>query len=95
MLHHSDGRDATVFVAVTPTDVRLIVRDPGPRRPWSLRSSVGHGLGNMRVRAESCGGTLEAGPEGAGWAVHATLPRAAAAEARAEGDEQRPVEVTP
>lgn len=41
----------------------------GPRAPGS-----GAGLTGMRERAALLGGTFRAGPQGALWAVHATLP---------------------
>jgi hypothetical protein len=34
----------------------------------------GHGLLNMRARADAVGGTLSAGPVGTGWLVRAELP---------------------
>jgi signal transduction histidine kinase len=72
----------------TPTAVRLTVgagrvtltadsqAEPGSiARPGSLaRPGTGLGVVSMRERAESLGGTCEAGPGGQGWLVRATLP---------------------
>jgi signal transduction histidine kinase len=44
-------------------------------RPAAADGS-GHGLLNMRARADAVGGTLHAGPVGGGWLVHAELPLA-------------------
>lgn len=38
----------------------------------------GFGLAGMRDRLETVGGTLDYGPDGAGWRLHAALPKAAA-----------------
>jgi len=39
-------------------------------------AGTGTGLLNMRERADALGGTLTAGPAGAGWLVRAELPAA-------------------
>ncbi len=75
VLHHSRARSAAVQIAVAPADVRLAVRDPGPHRSALPQPDAGHGLFNMRTRVQSAGGVFDAGPDGAGWVVHATLPR--------------------
>ncbi|MCI3273133.1 sensor histidine kinase [Streptomyces cylindrosporus] len=71
--HACPGR---VTVRLTRLDGALDVRvtspyghRDGPRAPGS-----GAGLVGMRERAALLGGTFEAGPEGALWAVRATLP---------------------
>ena len=43
-------------------------------RPVADAGSGGHGLLNMRARADAVGGTLHAGPVGGGWLVRAELP---------------------
>jgi signal transduction histidine kinase len=72
----------------TPTAVRLTVgagrvtltadsqAEPGSiAKPGSIaRPGTGLGVVSMRERAESLGGTCEAGPGGQGWLVRATLP---------------------
>jgi signal transduction histidine kinase len=65
---HAPG--AAVSAAVTVAD-RVTVAVVSAGRP---RSGRGLGLDSMRERAESLGGTLTAGPDGAGWAVRAVLP---------------------
>lgn len=66
----------------SPTAVRLTVGDgrvtltaDSLAEPGSLAEpSTGLGLVSMRERAESLGGSCEAGPGGRGWLVRATLP---------------------
>jgi signal transduction histidine kinase len=43
-------------------------------RPAQQAEGNGHGLLNMRARADAVGGTLSAGPVGTGWLVRAELP---------------------
>ncbi|MFG2792922.1 sensor histidine kinase [Streptomyces sp. NPDC048419] len=71
--HACPGR---ITVALAQRDGALDVRvtspyghRDGPRAPGS-----GAGLAGMRERVTLLGGTFEAGPAGALWAVHATLP---------------------
>ena len=78
--HAGPGR---VAVAVTERDGSLAVtvtsrydEGDGPRAPGS-----GAGLVGMRERAALLGGTFEAGPEGALWAVRAAFPLAEGAAA--------------
>ncbi|MEU0970233.1 histidine kinase [Streptomyces sp. NPDC005917] len=70
------ARPGRITVALARRDSVLDVRvtspygdREGPRVPGS-----GAGLIGMRERAALLGGTFEAGPDGARWAVHATLP---------------------
>lgn len=87
-----------VGVAVT------VSRDDGPGADGALRISVldngrspmaneagGYGIVGMRERARSVGGSLRAGPrpDGAGFAVTAVLPLAAAAADASEGSDGR------
>jgi signal transduction histidine kinase len=66
----------------SPTAVRLTVGDgrvtltaDSQAEPGSLAEpGTGLGLVSMRERAESLGGSCEAGPGGRGWLVRATLP---------------------
>ena len=65
----------------SPTDVRLTVAPGEVTLTADSRAVPGHGTGlgvvSMRERAESVGGTCQAGPGGRGWVVRATLPLAA------------------
>ena len=70
---HAPGRAATVGLSVDAGRVTLTADSSGP--PGSVgRPGTGLGVISMRERAESLGGTCEAGPGGHGWLVRATLP---------------------
>ncbi len=62
----------------SPTEVRLAIDAGEVRLTTDSRAAPGTGTGlgviSMRERAESLGGTCEAGPGGHGWLVRATLP---------------------
>jgi signal transduction histidine kinase len=73
-LKHAPPGRVTVGLAQRDGVLDVRVTSPygdreGPRAPGS-----GAGLVGMRERAALLGGTFEAGPTGARWAVHATLP---------------------
>jgi signal transduction histidine kinase len=69
---HAPGAAVAVEVAIAD-DVRVTVASAG--RPGAARGQgTGLGLDSMRERAESLGGRLQAGPDGAGWSVRAVLP---------------------
>jgi signal transduction histidine kinase len=71
-------RATRIDVRVSGDDdcVRLVVSDDGDAGPSGADSSSGYGLVGMTERAALLGGTLEAGPSGAGgWTVTAVLPR--------------------
>jgi signal transduction histidine kinase len=70
---HAPGSPTEVRLAVSPGDVTLTADSrvtPGP----ASGHGIGLGLVGMRERAESLGGSCEAGPGGRGWLVRATLP---------------------
>jgi signal transduction histidine kinase len=70
---HAPGSPTEVRLAVSPGDVTLTADSrvtPGP----GGGHGIGLGLVGMRERAESLGGSCEAGPGGRGWLVRATLP---------------------
>jgi signal transduction histidine kinase len=85
---HAPGAPVAVRLAVGPAAVRLTVDNapaPSSTAPSSTgaqraepvpRAGSGLGLGliSMRERAESVGGSCQAGPGGSGWLVEATLP---------------------
>jgi signal transduction histidine kinase len=66
---HAPGAPTAVRLSVDDGRVTLTADSSGP-------PGTGTGLGvvSMRERAESLGGTCEAGPGGRGWLVRATLP---------------------
>ena len=69
---HAPGSPTEVRLAVSPGEVTLTADSqavPG--------TGTGLGVVSMRERAESLGGSCEAGPGGRGWLVRATLPRTA------------------
>ncbi|MGH3153093.1 MAG: sensor histidine kinase, partial [Streptosporangiaceae bacterium] len=65
-----------------PTEVRLVVAAGTVTLTADSRAEPGTGTGlgvvSMRERAESLGGSCQAGPGGHGWLVRATLPAGAA-----------------
>ena len=72
---HSDATAVTVRVRYTGTGVEVEVADNGRPVTTGSGTGTGSGLAGMRDRAESLGGTFEAGPaEGGGYRVRALLP---------------------
>jgi signal transduction histidine kinase len=75
---HAPGALTTVHLGFTPDRVVLTVTDTGSpdgRAPGPLaQSGGGYGIEGLRERAELLGGTLVAGPQGAGWQVMLTVP---------------------
>jgi signal transduction histidine kinase len=71
-VRHAPGAPAAVTLTVGRAEVRLAVDSAG-------EPGTGAGLGmiSIRERAESVGGSCQAGPGGSGWLVAATLPLAA------------------
>ncbi|MFD6139134.1 sensor histidine kinase [Promicromonospora sp. NPDC060271] len=75
--HARGATRITVRVTVGETTVRLRVSDDGGV-PVSVAHG-GYGIAGMRERAALLGGTLDAGPDAAGWTVEAVLPLPGAA----------------
>ncbi len=79
VLIHSSAREASVSVLAQDGGVRVEVADPGPPHtppevgPGPERTLGGNGIRNMGERARAVDGTLEAGPDEAGWKVRAWL----------------------
>lgn len=72
---HSRADEAVVALTLCkPGRVRLVVSDDGPHAPSPGRREGGNGLRHMAERAETLGGSLDAGCAGAGWRVVAELP---------------------
>lgn len=72
--HAGDGAHVDVRLTFAVQEVRVAVTDDGPRSGRPVARGAGHGLMGMRERVALHGGTLRAGPEGAGFAVRARLP---------------------
>jgi signal transduction histidine kinase len=74
---HAPGARSVVVVVRAGRDdgrLRVVVSDDGgPPGPLD-ENRPGYGLRGMRERVEGAGGTLVAGPGGAGFAVDATIP---------------------
>jgi signal transduction histidine kinase len=68
---HSFGAETSVRLETASSGTTLTIDSVGTPR---FAYVEGIGLRNMRQRAESLGGTLEAGPSATGWRVRATLP---------------------
>lgn len=73
---HAPGAAVSVRLACRADGVRLTVHNgPTAEERGDLATGTGLGLVGMRERAALHGGTLEAGPDGAGWTVELELPR--------------------
>jgi signal transduction histidine kinase len=70
---HAPGSPTEVRLTVSPGEVTLTADSQAPPGPGG-GTGTGLGLLSMRERAESLGGSCEAGPGGRGWLVRATLP---------------------
>jgi signal transduction histidine kinase len=75
---HAPGSVPTVLLAFEPDAVVLTVTDTGSEDdgvPGPLsHTGGGYGIEGLRERAELLGGTLTAGPRGAGWRVTLRVP---------------------
>ena len=70
---HAPGAPTAVRLTVGAAAVTLTADSRA--EPGSLaKRGTGLGVVSMRERAESLGGSCEAGPGGNGWLVRATLP---------------------
>jgi signal transduction histidine kinase len=69
VIKHAPGSPAAVRLTVDAAAVRLSVQSMG-----APGTGTGLGVISMRERAESLGGTCEAGPGGPGWLVRASFP---------------------
>jgi signal transduction histidine kinase len=74
---HAPGADVTIALHAGERPgqpVVLVVGDAGGVARADAATLGGYGLRGMRERAEILGGTLAAGPSGAGWLVELRLP---------------------
>lgn len=74
---HAPGADVRIRLERGDAGVRAEVVDGGPAAPAGRAAGAGTGILGMRERAALLGGTLDAAPRGAGFAVVATFPEAA------------------
>ncbi|MEV2273080.1 sensor histidine kinase [Nonomuraea africana] len=72
---HAPGSRVSVRLEYLPGELVITVGDTGPATPAVLsEEGSGNGTPGMRERAAALGGTLVAGPSGAGFKVEARLP---------------------
>lgn len=74
IVRHSTAAHAEITVLDRGDMLEVEVSDDGRPRDLSDPGGGGHGIAGMRERAVALGGTLEAGPDGDGFRVRATLP---------------------
>ena len=75
VMKHAPGAEVEVRLGLRGDSFEIVVRNEGDNAP-SMLAETGSGLGltGMRERVESAGGTLDVGPDGDGWRLHARLP---------------------
>ncbi|TDC99727.1 sensor histidine kinase [Nonomuraea deserti] len=72
---HAPGSDVTVRLEYAEHELLIAVADTGATDvPLLSEAGSGNGIPGMRERASALGGTLVAGPSGAGFQVEARLP---------------------
>jgi signal transduction histidine kinase len=71
---HAGTTSVQVSLAVERGVVNISVVDAGPAEHWRAAPGSGHGLAGLRERVTSLGGTLDAGPQSAGYRLAASLP---------------------
>jgi signal transduction histidine kinase len=75
IVRHAGAAATAIEVAYLPASVRVTVTDDGVfRESTPAGASSGHGVKIMGERMAVAGGTLTAGPLGAGWRVVAEVP---------------------
>ncbi len=74
VLRHSNGTRVDITVRESGDELLVLVDDDGTPNSATTSSSAGAGLAGLRERAAALGGRFEAGPNGPGWRVSATLP---------------------
>ncbi|MEO6087512.1 MAG: ATP-binding protein [Umezawaea sp.] len=72
-VRHASGAAVRVLVDGDANEVTVTVADDGGS-PAVVGVGSGRGLRGLRSAVTGCGGTFEAGPDGAGWVVRARLP---------------------
>ena len=74
VLKHAPGAHVEAVLRRTASELEIAVVDSGGTRPAEPGDGGGHGLVGIRERVALYGGTLEAGPDGAGFSVLARFP---------------------
>ena len=76
VIRHSSARTASIRVVHRDSELIVQVDDPGPLSATGgpRAGGSGSGLAGMRERAAALGGSIAAGPQGAGFRVRAELP---------------------
>jgi signal transduction histidine kinase len=72
--HAGPGATASIAVDYLPTALHLAIRNEGAFVDSGAPSAEGTGIGGMRERAQSLGGSVEAGPVEGGFLVSVLLP---------------------
>jgi signal transduction histidine kinase len=72
--HAGPDASATIAVDYLPTALHLAIRNEGGLTPEKSEILEGSGIAGMRERAQSLGGSLEAGPVNGGYLVSVLLP---------------------
>ncbi|GIE99625.1 sensor histidine kinase [Paractinoplanes rishiriensis] len=72
--HAGDGATASIAVDYLPTALHLAIRNDGPATAEPDGPAEGTGIAGMRARAQSLGGSVEAGPVDDGFLVSVLLP---------------------
>jgi signal transduction histidine kinase len=75
VVRHADASSVTINVVTGTSTLAVSVVDDGRGQGKAAKTAEGNGLAGMRERAESLGGTFDAGPlEDGGFIVEATWP---------------------
>ena len=73
-LKHGSRFSVSVNVRSHRGFLTLTIDDQANPAVWDRVSAKGHGLLGLQERVDLYGGTLQAGPKGSSWSVHASLP---------------------
>ncbi|WP_433303052.1 sensor histidine kinase [Actinoplanes sp. CA-030573] len=72
--HAGEGATASIAIDYLPTALHLAVRNEGPPAAAADAPGEGTGIAGMRERAQTLGGSVEAGPVDGGFLVSVLLP---------------------
>lgn len=75
---HAGPTRVSITVEPAASGLRVVVDDEGPRAGWRPNPGAGLGLAGLRERVAVLGGSVQAGPRGAGYRLEAALPEVAA-----------------